>query len=136
MISIGLGGIISAFELAYNLAKSKPEKERLSLSVISAMKKFKFFYEDIEWNHIRNADAYRPKLASMADEMRTISVQIDGKLDDDIIKDIRSIAANLDTASSENLPSNTFSRASGESLKKRIEASYDYAKSVISKLEE
>lgn len=135
MFEIGLGGLISAFKLAYDLATSKSEKERMKEGLLKAMKKFKFFYEDMGWSQIRNVDAYRPRLASMAEEIRTIAVQIDGVLDEQIVMKLRRMAVNLDAASSERLGPNTFARAAGESLKRAIETSHQVSEEIISSLE-
>ena len=135
MIEIGLGGLLSAFKLAYDLATSKSEEERMKEGLLKAMKKFKFFYEDVGWSQIRNVDAYRPKLANMAEEIRTIAVQVDGVLDKQIVMELRRMAANLDAASSERLGPNIFTRAAGIDLKKAIETSYQISKRIISLLE-
>lgn len=135
MIEIGIGGLITAFKLGYDLVTSKSEKERMKEGLLKAMKKFKFFYEDIGWTQIRNVDAYRPRLASMADDIRTIAVQVDGVLDKQIVSNLRRMAANLDATSSEHLGPNTFGKAAGISLKKATETSYEIADVVISSLE-
>jgi len=43
MIEIGLGGLLSTFKFAYELATSKSEKERMKEGLLKAMKKFQFF---------------------------------------------------------------------------------------------
>ena len=70
----------------------------------------------------------------MADEIRTIAVQVDGILDEQIIMKLREMAANLDAASSERLGPSTFRRAAGINLQKAIESSYQISGWIIASL--
>lgn len=69
-------GLLSAFKTAYKLFRGKLEDEKLKKAARSALKQFKFFYEDISWRHINNPDCFRQKLYNMALELRTIAIQV------------------------------------------------------------
>jgi len=93
-VSAGVA-VYKTFKETYNSLEADSEEEKLKQSTSEALKKFIFFYEDTHWSEISgetNGRKYRHRINTIAGDFREIAVKIDGKVDDELVQELRDIS--------------------------------------------
>lgn len=127
-------GLYKTFMETYKFVSGESEDEKIEQAVVDSLKEFKFFYEDAEWDKVRGADRYQRRMRAVSDDVRKIAVKADNSLSDDVVQEIRDLAAELEAFANKNLLTG-IGIHTGELIKEELEDSYNICSEIVEELE-
>ncbi|WEL19920.1 hypothetical protein [Candidatus Nanohalococcus occultus] len=140
-ISAG-ASVLSTYLRTYEFINEGSEEEKVAQSVNDAVKKFVFFYEDSHWDDLHGKKvrrSYQKHINKEANGFREIAVKADGVLDDETVKKLREISADLENIAMDNLKVKGAGQIGGKKvgliLEEELEDSYELSKEVVESLE-